>query len=441
MKLDLSLSEFAKRRLRLASLGLPSSASLFDDDSPWFVAIDQLEQTAAAAGKSLVSFGNYDYLGLGKDPRITKAAIDAAAQLGVGAGASRLIGGERALHRALEADIAGFVGSEAAIAIVSGYLMNLSLIPHLVAAGDLVVVDELMHNSSLQGAKASRATLRTFRHNDLDHLEEILKSQRDQHASCLIVAEGIYSMDGDLVDLPRLLSLRDQYSAWVMIDEAHSIGVLGATGRGICEHYGVDPNRVDVLMGTLSKTFVSMGGFVCARQSVIDFLKFTLPGFVFSVGLSPVIAASAKAALAILRQEPNRVRQLQEMSRYFLDAAKAAGLNTGYAMGYGIIPILFHDPAITLMASHALANESIYAPPIMQVGLKADESRIRFFITAGHQRAQIDRAIHVVKSVLRDSGADKPLSVEGPIYAGGEKKFADMAASPKPAGLSALFGR
>jgi len=407
MKSDLSLADFAKRRSRLASLGLPSSASLFDDDSPWFVAIDQLEKAATAGGRSLVNFANYDYLSLAKDSRIIEAATVAARELGVGAGGSRLIGGERSLHRALEDDIADFVGSEAAIAIVSGYLMNLSLIPHLVAAGDLVVVDELMHNSSLQGAKASRATLRSFRHNDLDHLEEILKAQRDQHASCLIVAEGIYSMDGDIVDLPRLLRLRDQYNAWVMIDEAHSIGVLGETGRGICEHYGVDPNRVDLLMGTLSKTFVSMGGFVCARRSVIDFLKFTLPGFVFSVGLSPVIAAAARAALAILRQEPNRVLQLQDLSKYFLTSGKAAGLNVGHAMGYGIIPILFDDPAMTLGISHALANESIYAPPIMQVGLKSDESRIRFFITAGHQRAQIDRAIHIMKSVAKPQVAER----------------------------------
>ena len=434
MKLDLSLADFAKRRLRLASLGLPSSASLFDADSPWFVAIDQLEKAAAAAGRSLVSFGNYDYLSLGKDPRIIKAATDAAAQLGVGAGASRLIGGERSLHRTLEDEIAGFIGSEAAIAIVSGYLMNLSLIPHLVTVGDLVVVDEFMHNSSLQGAKASRATLRAFRHNDLDHLEEILQAQRDQHAACLIVAEGIYSMDGDVVDLPRLLSLRDRYNAWVMIDEAHSIGVLGGTGRGICEHYDVDPNDVDLVMGTLSKTFVSMGGFVCARRSVIEFLKFTLPGFVFSVGLSPVIAAGAQTALAILRQEPNRVRQLQELSRYFLDSAKAAGLNTGHAMGYGIIPILFDDPAVTLAVSHALANESIYAPPIMQVGLKSDESRIRFFITAGHQRAQIDRAIDIVTSAVRTAGAEPSSMDAGADYAGGAKLLPGMAVSPASGG-------
>ncbi len=254
---------------------------------------------------------------------------------------SRLVGGERIFHTEFEQAIARFMGTEAALTFVSGYLTNVSIVPHLLGSRDLLIIDELCHNSIVTGARVTRSRVVTFRHNDLDHLESILKEQRQQARNCLIVVEGLYSMDGDIPDLPRLLSLKEEHGAWLLIDEAHAVGVIGETGRGICEHFGEDPARVDLIIGTLSKALVSCGGFVCARKEVIDFFKFTVGGFVYSVGLSPVVAAAAHAALDLIASEPQRIAAVRRAAESFLDKARAAGLDTGPAIGRGIVPIMF----------------------------------------------------------------------------------------------------
>lgn len=399
MRLRVPLHDYARKRLRMAAMGLPKSIDPFGADSPWFVPIDERQERAAAEGVPFVSLAHYDYLSLARHPAVLAAAKSAIDTFGVGAGASRLIGGERSIHRALERELSDFLGLEETLLLGTGYLVSLSLVPHLVGAGDLIVMDELVHSSAVHGAKGTRATVRTFRHGDLDHLAQILEQERDDHGFCLILTEGLYSMDGDVPDLPRLLELRDQWNAWLMIDEAHSIGVIGATGRGICEHHGVDPARVDILVGTLSKTFVAMGGFVSARREVIDWLKFTLPGFVFSVGLSPVVTATVRAALAVLRAEPQRVARLQALSAHFVEAAHAAGFSTGLAIGAGVVPILFDRPETTAVASRALAAAGIYAPPIVGAGTDPSASRIRFFLSADTDPTVIDRTLAVLRSV------------------------------------------
>jgi 8-amino-7-oxononanoate synthase len=396
--MKISLHDFARRRMRLAAAGLPASMSLSGEDSPWFVTIDRMKAKAAAAGRQFQSFAHYDYLGLSEHPEVLDAASAAISTYGVGAGGSRVIGGERSIHQAFEQEIAGFVGTEAALLLNTGYIVSPTLIPHLMGASDLIVMDDLSHSSVISGVKATRATVRTFRHNDLDHLDEILAAEREKHDLCLIAVESLYSMDGDLLDLPRLLDIRNRHSAWALVDEAHSIGVLGATGRGICEHYGIDPNEVDVIVGTMSKTFVSMGGFVCARKAVIDWLKFTLPGFVFSVGLSPVLVAAAHAALMLMQREPERVARLQALSRFFVARAAEAGLNTGDAVGAAIIPIYFDSSEQALSVSARLSEIGIYAPPIIHSGIKDGDARIRFFVTAGMTEERISALVEHVRS-------------------------------------------
>ncbi|HVR62099.1 MAG TPA: pyridoxal phosphate-dependent aminotransferase family protein, partial [Polyangia bacterium] len=313
------------RRLRIAG-GPLARAPVIDDSvaaakAVWLRDIDALELERRSAVGRFVNFANYDYLGLGRDERVRRAAADAALEAGVGAGASRLVGGNHAIHDALERDLAAFLGVEDAICLVSGYLTNASLIGHLLTRSDVVFVDDLSHNSIVAGVETTRATAFRFAHNDLDDLESQLSRRRCSGQRALIVVEGLYSMDGDIPDLPRLLALRDRFDAWLLVDEAHSIGVLGRTGRGIAEHFGVDPRDIDFIVGTLSKTFSASGGFIASSRRVIDWLRFTLPGFVFSVGVSPAIAAAARAALQLLDAEPSRVARLQDNAAFFLREA------------------------------------------------------------------------------------------------------------------------
>jgi 8-amino-7-oxononanoate synthase len=386
-----SLYDFTQRRLRLAG------SAILDNVNPWFRPLDNLRDQAEARGGSLTSFANYDYLGLVDHPGVIDAAAKALARFGTGAVGSRLVGGERLIHTELENAIARFFGTEASLTLVSGYLTNLSIIAHLIGSRDLLIYDELCHNSIVAGVRASRSQSELFRHNDLDHLEFILKKRRGETRNCLIAVEGLYSMDGDIPELPRLLDLKDKYDAWLLIDEAHSLGVLGETGRGIAEHFSEDSGRIDLIIGTLSKALVSCGGFVCAQKHVIDFLKFTLGGFVYSVGLSPMVAAAAKAALDILASEPDRVASAQRAAETFLGRARDAGLATGPAIGRGIVPVMFRDLEETVQASESLLKADIYAPPIVHVGVPKDQPRIRFFLSAKHDgHPAIDAAIEIL---------------------------------------------
>lgn len=410
MSLRLSLRDYAKRRTRIAAFALGNSVDPFGEDSPWFVPVDRFRAEVEARSQRFVNFGHYDYMGLGGHDEVRGAARNALDEVGVGALGSRLTGGERAVHHALEAELADFAGTESAIATVSGYLTSYTLIPHLCGADDLIVMDELIHSCGSAGARASRATMKTFRHNDLDHLEDILRQSRERHGLCVILVEGLYSMDGDIPDLPALLRLRDRYGAWLVIDEAHSFGPLGRTGRGLCEHWGVEPGEVDIILGTLSKTFVSMGGFICASRPVIDWLRYTLPGFVFSVGLSPVIAATALSALRILRREPWRADVLRQRTRTFLDLGAAAGLDVGDAGGFGIVPVLFPGPGTAFEAARRLADAGIYAPPIPPTGASTGTSRIRFFISAATEPADIARTVEVLASAPAEASPTGAIS-------------------------------
>ena len=227
-----SLEQYARRRFVL------SGTAVVKDHFPYCQAIEQLG-IGSPASSAIVSFAHYDYLGLAFDPRITAAAKQAIDEVGVGAGASRLVGGERAAHRELERAFANFIGVDDTLALVSGYGTNVTLVSHLLTKDDLILVDESAHNSIMVGTQLSRAETITFRHNDLDHLNALLKLHRGRYSRVLVVVEGLYSMDGDIPDLPSLISLVRGHGAWLMIDEAHSIGVLGRTGRGVCEHFGV----------------------------------------------------------------------------------------------------------------------------------------------------------------------------------------------------------
>jgi 7-keto-8-aminopelargonate synthetase-like enzyme len=242
----------------------------------------------------------------------------------------------------------------------------------------------------------SRARVIRLAHNDLDHLDSILRQVRHEVNRVLIIVEGLYSMDGDVANLPRLLEIRDRYQAWLMVDEAHSLGVLGTAGRGLAEHFGIDPKQIDMIVGTMSKTFAASGGFIAGRKRVIDWLRFTLPAFVFSVGISPALAAAVRSGIGILRSEPWRVARLQENSRQFLEEVKMRGLDAGPAIGAGVVSILFSGHHECIFAARRLLEAGYFAPPIVQIAVPKDKPRIRFFISTSHTDAQISGVVEAL---------------------------------------------
>lgn len=396
-----SFLAFAERRFRL------SGRALIENGHPYFVPTDALEAQSDQWPGGYLSMSHYDYLGLMHHPKTIAAAKDAIDAQGTGVGASRLVGGERLAHRALEEDMADFLGVGGVLSIISGYLTNVSVIGLLLGPRDLVLVDELSHNSIVVGARGVKAHMETYAHNDLDDLERLLHKHRADYGRVLICTDGLFSMDGDITDLPRLLNMKDSYDAWLLLDEAHSYGVLGETGRGLCEHFGEDPQRVEIAIGTLSKSFASSGGFVAANADVIEWMRFCLPGFVYSVGLPPATTASAHMALRLLRDEPERVAKLRANSQYFMQKAAAAGLHTGTAIGEAVVPILFETPDDCVFVAEALMQQGIYAPPVVHVGIPKDMPRIRFFISAAHTEADIDRVISAVAEAYTTATATR----------------------------------
>lgn len=434
MQKSKSLAEYATKRFRLAG------KAYLEQHNPFFVQVDKARADAEARGARFVSFANYDYLGLSNHPRIKEAARGAIDAIGVGALASRLVGGERSSHQTLEKALATFIGVEEVMTLVSGYLTNVTVISHIMGSRDAIFLDELSHNSIVSGCKSTPAEIIFFRHNDLAHLDELLTQRRAQFKSALIVSESLFSMDGDIVDLPRLVALKKKHATWLLLDEAHSIGVLGETGRGLCEYWGVDPNEIDLIIGTLSKSFASCGGFVCAKSSVIQWMRHTLPGFVYSVGLSPVISAAALTALELCESESWRLKKLQHNSELFVSLAKAAGLSTGPAIGRGVVPILFRDSLATLAASQRLVAAGFYVPPIIQVGVPKDQPRLRFFLSAAHTEAEIHGVIDLLaeiqaQNVVQD--AEAALLETSLAAAGAEASLAEMELAT-PALLSSL---
>ncbi len=401
-----SLSEYALKRFRLAG-----KAILDQHGNPFFAPTDTLKAEIEAGGAGhFVSFANYDYLGLADHPQVKAAAHAAVDEFGVGALASRLVGGERSTHQKFEDDLARFIGTEATLSLVSGYLTNLTVITHLMARRDAIFLDELSHNSVASGARNSDATQIVFRHNDLDHLDHLLTENREKFRNALIVVESLYSMDGDTVDLQRLVEIKERHQVWLLVDEAHSIGVMGERGRGLCEYAGVDPARVDLIIGTLSKSFASCGGFVAGKRGLIDWMKFTLPGFVYSVGLSPVITAAAAKALELMQTESWRVDRLRHNAEFLRDTAQTAGLDTGPAIGRAVVPILFNSVMETMMVSEHLLANGVYVPPVVQVGVPKDKPRLRFFISANHTEEDIR---HVVRLIVERPVVDAPRAPAG----------------------------
>jgi 8-amino-7-oxononanoate synthase len=355
---------------------------------------------AVVNGRECINYSSYNYLGMSGDPVVAAAAKEAIDSLGTSASASRLVAGQRTVHLDLERALAVHVGAEDALVFVTGYLTAVTIVGHLMKSGDLIIHDELIHNCSLVGSRLSAARVVAFPHNDADALERILKELRGKHRRVLILTEGIYSMDGDIADLPRLVDLKRRYKTYLMVDEAHSIGVLGRTGRGIGEHFGVDPADVDIWMGTLSKALGSCGGYIAGSRALIDYLRHTTPGFVYSVGMPPPVAGAALGALKLLRDQPQRVERLRELGALFLERAKAHGLDTGLSSASPIIPVIVGESRRSGVLAHALYLRGINVQPIIFPAVEDRAARLRFFVTCLHTEDQISSTVDIVADEL-----------------------------------------
>ncbi len=318
-------------------------------DFPYFrVHEGTIRDRTVIDGRPYLSFGSYNYLGLSGHPAVNEAVHRAVDRYGTSVSASRVLSGERELTVRLERALTDFLGVGDCLALVSGHATNVTAIGHLVGPRDLVVHDALAHDSILQGCALSGAARRPFTHNDVGELEDVLRRNRSRFRRVLIAVEGAYSMDGDLVDLPAVIELKRRYGALLMVDEAHSIGTVGRTGGGVGEHFGVDRADVDLWMGTLSKAFASCGGYLGGSRRMVRWLRHTLPGFVYSVGLTPANAAAALAATELIAAEPQRVARLHRNAELFLRLAASHGLATGSSAGTPIVPCLLGDSARTL---------------------------------------------------------------------------------------------
>ena len=377
--------------------------------NPYFTVHETVvRDTTVVGSKRLISFASYNYLGMSGDPAVSEAAIGAIRQYGTSVSASRLVSGEKPIHGQLERRIADWLGVDDVITMVGGHATNETTIGHLVGPGDLILHDSLSHNSIVQGALLSGARRRAFPHNDFQALDQTLAKLRSQFRRVLIIVEGVYSMDGDFADIPAFVEVKRKHRAMLMVDEAHSMGTMGKTGHGIREHFGMNARDVDVWMGTLSKSFASCGGYIAGPSALVEYLRYTAPGFVFSVGLPPSSAAAALASIDVLEREPGRVETLRQRSKLFLDLARSAGLDTGASGGTPVIPVITGNSMVALRLSHRMFNDGVNVQPILYPAVDESAARLRFFITSEHSEEQIRFTVGRLVHHLQDLGKLAP---------------------------------
>ncbi len=358
------------------------------------------EGTAGATthieGREFINYASYNYLALSGHPEINKAAKEAIDRYGTSVSASRLVSGERPIHRELEQTIAEVYGVDDAIIFVSGHATNVTSIGYLFGPRDLILHDELIHNSVLQGITLSGAKRLAFPHNDFNALDMLLTKQRHHLERVLVALEGIYSMDGDYPDLPRFVEIKRRHKIFLMVDEAHSFGVMGEKGRGIREHFGLAGKDIDIWMGTLSKSLAGCGGFIAGETALIEHLKFLAPGFLYSVGMSPPVAAASLAALRLMEKEPERVTRLHDRGRLFLEQARTGGINTGTSCGLSVIPAIIGSSVRAARLSACLFERGINVQPILYPAVPEKSARLRFFISCEHSEEQIFQTVQAL---------------------------------------------
>jgi len=355
-------------------------------------------------GREMGMYASYSYLGLVNHPRINEAARRAVDKFGTGTHGVRSLAGTLTIHTELEETIANFKHAEDAITYSSGYATNLTVVSTLMGRGDYVFSDKLNHASIVDGCLMSGAEFRRFRHNDMEHLEGLLKNA-PADVSKLVIADSVFSMDGDIIDLPKMLELTTKYNAWLMIDEAHSIGVLGATGRGIEEHFGLG-DVIDIKMGTLSKTIPSVGGYIAARKEIITYLRHASRAYIFSAALPPAQAAAANEAFKVILDEPERLEKLNLNTKQFIGGLKNMGFDT-MLTETAIVPVLCGDDETAFRMTQEAQHNDVFVLPVVSPAVPEGLARLRATVTAAHDPSEIERAMDVIGEAGKKLGIIK----------------------------------
>ncbi len=353
-------------------------------------------------GKKVINLASNNYLGLTTHPKLREAALEATKKYGVGSGAVRTIAGTMKIHMELEEKIARFKNVEACVVFQSGFTANAGTVSGILGKEDFIISDELNHASIIDGARLSRAKILVFRHKDMAHAEEQLASVKDQPGRKLLISDGVFSMDGDIGPLPGVCEVAEKYGAIMMVDDAHSSGVLGRNGRGTIDHFNVH-GRVDVQVGTLSKAIGALGGYVCGSKDLIDYLYHRARPFLFSTSHPPSVAATCIAAFDVLEQEPERIEKLWDNTRYFKKELGALGFNIGGrntpASETPITPVIVGEGRVAMEFSRELFKEGVMATGIAFPTVPEGKARIRTIMTATHTREELDQALETLKRV------------------------------------------
>ena len=355
-------------------------------------------------GRVMGMYASYSYLGLVGHPRINAAAKAAVDKFGTGTNGVRTLAGTLTIHNELEETIANFKHTEAAITYTSGYATNLTVVSTLMGRGDYIFSDKLNHASIVDGCLMSGAEFRRFRHNDMPHLEGLLKNAPADVAK-LVIADSVFSMDGDIIDLPTMLELCKKYNAWLMIDEAHSVGVLGEKGTGIEEYFGLD-DVIDIKMGTLSKTIPSVGGYVAARKEIITYLRHASRAYIFSAALPPAQAAAANEAFKVILDEPWRIERLNQNTKQFIGGLKSMGFDT-MLTETAIVPVLCGDDETAFAMTREAQHNDVFVLPVVSPAVPEGLARLRATVTAAHDPSEIERAMDVIGEAGKKLGIIK----------------------------------
>ena len=364
---------------------------------PYFNPIESVQDTEVLInGKKVLMFGSNSYLGLTNHPKTKEAAINAIKKYGTGCAGSRFLNGTLDLHIQLEEALAKFVGKESAIVFSTGFQSNLGTVSTLTGRHDYILIDEYDHASIIDGCRLSFSKIIKYKHKDIDSLEKELSALPKDKIK-LIIVDGVFSMEGDIVNLPEIAKLAKKYDASIMVDEAHSIGVIGKNGSGSVSHFGLT-DEVDIIMGTFSKSFATVGGFIAADEITINYLKHHSRSLIFSASISPANAASALAALEIIKSEPERIEQLWKNTHYAMKRLRDFGFDIGQTET-PIIPIYVRDDEKTFMLTAMLLEEGVFVNPIISPAVRSDSSLIRFSLMATHTIQQIETAINKIHQV------------------------------------------
>lgn len=366
---------------------------------PYFRQIESDQDTEVIInGKKVLMFGSNAYLGLTNHPKVKEAAIEATKKYGTGCAGSRFLNGTLDLHIELEKKLAQFVGKDDAIVYSTGFQVNLGVVSCLTGREDYIIWDELDHASIIEGLRLSFSTRLKFKHNDMESLEKQLKKCEADKVK-LIVVDGVFSMEGDVAKLPEIIELAKKYNANVMVDEAHGFGVLGNCGRGVCDHFGAT-NDVDLIMGTFSKSFASIGGFIAADEPVINYLRHNSRSYIFSASNTPAATAAASAALDIMLSEPERIENLWKLTHYALDGFRNMGCEIGHT-STPIIPLYVRDNDKTFLVTKMLFDEGIFVNPVVSPAVAPDDTLIRFSLMATHTKEQLDYAMEKIQKCFK----------------------------------------